>query len=234
MSDKQRGALLVEELPSVLQGYGSEFLHIVIQLDEKTVESNLKEELLLGEAMFDPFALMQAMDKCPATTAFWSVLLTECKESLAEAERRLKVATGNIKMTISEWILTERPASSNKMPSAAEIDDRYSAYFLTEGSERITATFPPRVTIELVGELSTATSKQTERGINFLTLKAEFDAANKTVEELQSKVRKIEIVYLAWKDKGYMLTAQANLMQTLINQELIKIPKSRSVYKGWD
>lgn len=223
---QQRGALLVEELPSVLQGHGSEFLHIVIELGNKTVESNLKEELLLGEAMFDPFALMQAIDKCPATTAFWSVLLTECKESLADKERRLKVVTGNIKMAISQWILTERPASSNKMPSAAEIEDRYSAYFLTEGVERVQSALP------VIAGDTTSINAITNK--TFVELKTEFDTINAQVEELQSKVRKIEIVYLAWKDKGFMLTAQANLMQTLINQELIKIPKARTVYKGWE
>jgi len=215
----QRGALLVEELPSVLKEHGHEVLQIKITLDDKVVESNLQEELVLGEAKFDPFMLMDAIDRCPAVTAFWSTLLIEVREYHRIAERSYKIISSRAKNLISRLIAAERSGKSTKTPSAAEIDATFSEFFLGDCTKE-----------ELAAEFSHDDLVDTPDEVFELYL--ELRKADADVSRLKGQVDKLEIVQSAWREKGFMLKAQADLLQTLMNQGQIVIPQ-RKIYEGW-
>lgn len=208
----QRGSLLISEMPSILKNYGDEFLRVSFNIDGKIIESNLQDELLLGDGKFDPFAVMEALDKVPAIIAFWSTLLVEIKERLHQHEQQLKILEANAKEFCSNLIMDQRPEGAKKMPSQAEVDNKYASLFLIEDMKPLMDTQP---------------------GGEILGIKTELNELSAKAADLESKANKIEIVYTAWRDRSYMLTTQASLMETLIKNELIKIPKDRRVYENW-
>lgn len=213
---EQRGELLVEELPSILREHGDDFLKITITLGDKVVESNLKEELLLGDAKFDPFAVMDALDKTPATTAFWNTLLVEVKEKLKLAERAFKTTDGSVRMFISGKISAER--AGTKAPSAAEIETLYNSLFVPEGqSANVDAAF-------------TGIVKESQ---DVVKLYQKLQTRMRQLDELKKKAAQLEIIHQAWKDRGYTLASICSLMETLIKQNLVKIPIERKVYENW-
>lgn len=210
METRQRGSLLIDEMPSILKDHGPEFLHIKFTMDEKTIECNLMDELLLGEAKFDPFAVMEALDRTPAIIAFWSTLFVEVKEHIYQMEQKQKLLEAQAREFCFNQISLERPEGAKKMPAQAEVDTKFSNLFLVEGDIQL-----PTATPEIQ------------------TLKRELQENAKKLDELKAKASKVEIVYTAWRDRSYMLTTQASLMETLIKNELIKLPKDRRVYENW-
>jgi len=208
----QRGALLIDEMPSILKNYGEEFLKVSFVIDGKMIESNLRDELLLGDAKFDPFAVMEALDKVPAIIAFWSTLLVELRERLRQYEQRLKILEAKAKEFCSDRIMEERPKDAKKMPSQAEVDMKYASLFLIGETKPLIDACP---------------------GAEILGLKTDLDETMANINELANKANKVEIVYTAWRDRSYTLTTQASLMETLIKNELIKMPKDRRVYENW-
>lgn len=212
-----RGKLLIKELPSVLKKHGEEFLQVRINLEDRVIESNLQQELVLGEAKFDPFALVDVMDRIPGTVAFWNTLLVETKEKFNIAERDLKVKTSYARILTFEIIRKLRPeGTGKKLPTQAEVGDYFNKYFLNND---IAIDEGIRRDENLVKRI--------------IDIRSSFKKVQQKHDELQGQVERITIIHSAWREKSFMIRAQVELMRTLISQNMMKIPEERRVYENW-
>jgi len=213
-----RGALLIDELPSVLKEHGKAFLHISINYNNKVIETFLDEELQLGEGRFDPFVLMEALDKCPSTIAFWSVLLSDLKEDLAVNKRKLDSIEATLRIALGDQIVEQRSSKTSKAASISEVNDSFARYINNEASSE---------------EDLDAYLKGVENKKTILAKRKEYLQVQSEFHLVESQVDKIGIVVRAWSEQGYTLKSQVEIMKLLIQQGLMKIP-TRAVYEGWE
>jgi len=213
-----KGRLLIEDLPTVLQKTGHDLLNIKISHNGKIIESNLYDEILLGDDKFDPFQVLNMSDRIAAMGSFWGTVLADINEEIEDVEIGNSIINGNIKNEISIKIVFERKTS--KPPSAAEISNIYDSYFLptTSIKERI---------INQFRHLDENEREKIFKYYQYLT------KSNKKLKELKRKKEKISIVREAWKEKGYMIKSHIDLLITMINHNLIKIPEQINVYENW-